>query len=156
MCGIRYIVYEIKQLFCSATFWIAVILETIFIFFNSEIFLNDQIDYLELLDTSFDLGLSGFITPVLVSLPFVTRFYEEKTNGNYIMKITRHGTLKYASNIAIATICSGMLVMLFSLCTYTVVITLFGYINGYEFYFYPLDKFGTSESPTFYLTLIPL
>ncbi len=139
-----------RTLFCSSMFWIAVICESLFVFATSEVPMNLDINFLELIDNSFSWNIAAYITPILVSLPYVTKFFDEKASGNYIVRITRFGEYRYACHTAVRTMLSGMMVMFFSIIMFTLMICIYGWFHHYDMFFEGGGLYGTDEYVTIY------
>lgn len=146
--------YEIKKLMKSKIFWLSVFINILFIFFNSEVMFESEwseLDLMNQIQNAYWPGLAAFITPVISALPYVTRFHEEKTSGDYRMKITRQGKLSYVFHHVLMGIISGFLVMFLSLALYTGAIYFLSLCTHKAVIYEGItDAFGDADNPTFY------
>ena len=140
---------------CSKTFLVAVILNAIFIYIGSDIMFMEHVELLVLLQESYIWNLTAYISPLLVCLPYVTRFYEEKESGYYRIKIMRQGKVGYAMKHVWQAMVSGAMVMLFSILLFTVIIYIYAACNGLTVSLSAgADEYGDQFMPSFYYNLV--
>jgi hypothetical protein len=133
----------------------AVLLNVVFIYLGSEMMLSADLDILSTLQNSYILGLTPFVTPIFVCLPYVTEFYEEKRKGYYRFKVMRYGKLRYVMSHVGKAMLSGMAVMLLSFAVFEVFVWTYGIVRGEPMHFEGGTNFyGTEYTPTVYYNLV--
>lgn len=149
--------YELKNVIRTPIFWIAVVLNILFIFFNSDILSSMEWTYFDIynqLQVAYWPGLAAFVAPILSALPYVTKFHEEKTSGNYRMKILRYGKLSYVVHHILMAMITGFLVIVVSIAIYDVFVCFLGLIYQKPVVIKGIENaFGDQDSPSFYYNL---
>lgn len=115
---------------CSPVFWIAVFLNSYFIFQASDLGFFDTYDLIYSLGYAYFYSIASHLTPVLVSVISIMRFHDELENGIYRAEIMRIGKVRFSALKIWDAFLSGVEVMLFSLLAYTLIVFVCGGING--------------------------
>lgn len=151
------LVYFLRKYLFTYIFGIAVFLNAYFMFTNSEIFTignGEEFDLIAKLQVSFILNWSGYFTPVLVALPHVMRFHEEKSSGAYRFGLVRSGQLKYVFCKVRDAAVSGALVMACSLSLFVAAVSVYAFLHEGTVTLYHAGMFGDEYTPNFYYDLI--
>lgn len=149
--------YELKNVLRSPIFWIAVVLNALFIFFNGDFLLATgrlRFDICNHLQIAYWPGLAAFVAPILSALPYVTKFHEEKTSGIYRIKVLRYGKLSYVVHHILMAMITGFLVIVVSIALYDVFICFLALICQQPVVIRGIENaFGDASNPSFYYNL---
>lgn len=118
-------------------------------------YLEEYVDLLEGLQTTYILGMTPYITPIVTSLLYVMKFYEEKSTGAYRIYVIRAGKMGYAVKKILESLLSGMFVMAGSLLLYTLFGILYAVWHGIPVVFMGIgDFYGEAGEPIIYVRLL--
>lgn len=118
---LEFFLFQIKQMIGNRIGLIAIICNIGVIFHEAGLMIIEKCDLLEGLQSAYVLGMTSYITPVLVSLPYVMKFHEETTTYAYRYQAVRAGKLQYVIRKTLEGISSSLLIMVLSLLGYTLV-----------------------------------
>lgn len=108
----------------------------------------------EVIHSMNSLGMSGFIMPVLCSLPGVLEYYEERETLNYRYKVIREGRMKYTAGTIVRGMLRGSLVVALALAALLVAFFVISSVEGNGIDFYDESGiYGLEDDRTLYVEL---